>query len=159
MRALGSGFTLALMLVFAACASDGLDAPPPGCGSETEIAELDETNRARLDAGVAPLACVTALAVAARKHAQDMCDQGYFDHVSLDGRSFEDRIRAEGVMFGMGGENIARGQPTAAAVHASWMMSDGHRGNILHPGYARIGIGHVPCPDGGGPFWVQTFAD
>src|SRR5690348_15824948 len=36
------------------------------------------------------------LRLSARRHSQDMADQNYFSHTSLDGRTFDQRIRAAG---------------------------------------------------------------
>ncbi|MGF1469110.1 MAG: CAP domain-containing protein [Sandaracinaceae bacterium] len=115
-------------------------------------------NEARTAAGSPPLTCDRNATAAARGHSQDMCDNRYFSHTSLDGRRFTDRMREAGVRFGAGGENIARGQRTAASVHDAWMNSSGHRRNILNAAYRRLGVGHVACP-GYGPVWTQNFAD
>jgi uncharacterized protein YkwD len=76
----------------------------------------------------------------------------YFSHTSRDGRSFDRRITDAGHPF-PGGENIARGQRTPAAVTSAWMSSPGHRANILHCAFTTIGVGHDPR----GPHWVQDF--
>lgn len=135
----------------------GGDTAPTGCASAVEQEELDLTNEARASAGLPALVCDEALARAARLHSQDMCDQGYFSHSSRDGRSFTDRLDAQGASYGSAGENIAWGQRTPSEVHSAWMGSSGHRANILGRGYRRIGIGHVDC--GGSPYWTQDFTD
>ena len=38
------------------------------------------------------------------------------------------------------GENIAMGQRTPAEVMSAWMNSPGHKANILHSGYTKIGV-------------------
>ncbi len=57
------------------------------------------------------------------------------------------------------GENIAmgsRGVPEGA-LHNAWMHSEGHRANILGPGYTRVGVGAYCAPDGS--IWLtQSFA-
>ncbi|UJR81665.1 Transporter [Sandaracinus amylolyticus] len=132
--------------------------PPPECGDPIEQEQLRLTNDERVRAGLSPLVCDPGLTRAARLHSQDMCDQGYFDHDSLDGRTFRDRIDAQDVTWRAIGENIARGQPTPADVHEAWMNSPGHRANIMGEQFGRIGIGHVAC-GGTGPYWTQDFAD
>jgi hypothetical protein len=127
------------------------------CADPIVVSELGLTNGARQAAGLTPLACDEALSRAARLHSQDMCDQGYFSHASLDGRSFVDRIVAQGATYRTAGENIARGQRTPDEVHDAWMDSSGHRANILGAGYGRIGIGYVAC--GGRHYWTQDFTD
>lgn len=132
-----------------------LDAEP--CGSEFEAEVIELANASRAEEGLEPLECDVDMTIAARLHSQDMCDQGYFSHNSLDGRTPWERMRAQGVRFGRAAENIARGQRTPASVHGSWMNSPGHRANILTRGLRRIGVGHVAC--GGGPYWTEVFAD
>ncbi|MCC7540465.1 MAG: hypothetical protein IT379_29885 [Deltaproteobacteria bacterium] len=134
-------------------------APPPstGCGNAIEQEELALTNMARASSGLGPLECDPLLTEVARAHSQDMCDRGYFDHTSLDGRSPFDRMRDAGVRYGTAGENIAWGQRTPDEVHDAWMNSSGHRANILGGDYNRIGIGYVEC--GGMPLWTQNFTD
>lgn len=132
--------------------------PTPGCGTAVEMEQLRITNAERTAAGLSALVCDEGLTRAARAHSQDMCDQGFFSHDSLDGRTFRDRIDAEGVRWSRIGENIARGQRDAMAVHVAWMGSSGHRANIMSSSFGRIGIGHVACP-GSGPYWTQDFAD
>ncbi|WP_173139341.1 CAP domain-containing protein [Kibdelosporangium persicum] len=92
------------------------------------------------------------LTSAAQKHSTDMASQRYFSHTSKDGRSFADRIRAEGYPS-PGGENIAQGQRSARQVMESWMRSEGHRENILRCGFRTIGVGL----DTNGFYWVQNF--
>ncbi len=135
----------------------GGDTAPSGCASAIEAEELELTNQARSERGLPPLECDEDMARAARLHSQDMCDQGYFSHTSRDGRSFTDRLDAQGVSYRTAGENIAWGQQTPEDVHRAWMGSSGHRANILGSQYGRIGIGHVDC--GGSPYWTQSFAD
>lgn len=134
---------------------DGGPPPDPACESPTEAEVRRLANEARGSAG--PLACDPNLAAAARDHAQDMCDRGYFSHTSQDGRSFTDRLDEAGASYRSAGENIAWGQRGPSEVHTSWMNSPGHRRNIMNSAYGRIGVGHVDC--GGRPHWVQDFAD
>ena len=52
------------------------------------------------------------------------------------------------------GENIAEGSRgvTTGSLHVAWMKSDGHRQNILSPGFTRVGIGAY-CA-GNGSIWL-----
>lgn len=112
-------------------------------------------NVERAAAGCAAVTVNPVLAEVARAHSQDMADQAYFSHTSLDGRSPWDRLAGAGYSDGSG-ENIAAGQGTAQDVMSSWMNSSGHRSNILNCGSTTmgVGIGH------GGPYgiyWTQVF--
>lgn len=112
-------------------------------------------NVERAKAGCGAVHVDDRLTTASRLHSQDMADQSYFSHTSLDGRSPWDRMRTQGYTDGSG-ENIAAGQATPAAVMSSWMNSAGHKANILNCSSVAIGvgIGH------GGPYgiyWTQGF--
>ena len=53
------------------------------------------------------------------------------------------------------GENIAmgRGAPESS-LHVAWMHSQGHRDNMLSPGFTDVGIGMYCAPDGS--MWATT---
>ncbi|MGW0601236.1 sigma-70 family RNA polymerase sigma factor [Streptomyces sp. NPDC002776] len=99
-------------------------------------------NNERAKAGCGPVTHDGRLARAAQLHSEDMSQNQYFDHTSLDGRTFADRAAAQGHPS-PGAENIARGQTTPAAVMAAWMNSQGHRENILNCSLTTMGIGLV----------------
>ncbi len=111
---------------------------------------LNLVNAHRAAASCPALRADDQLARAATLHAQDMVDQGYFSHTSLDGRTFGDRVTAQGYAR-PGGENIAAGQQTAQAVVDAWMASEGHRANILNCDFTAMGLGRA------GNTWVQVF--
>jgi uncharacterized protein YkwD len=77
-----------------------------------------------------------------------MVRQRFFDHVSPDGTTFDQRVKAAGyVSFQTLAENIAWGsgqRATPARIVNGWMHSSGHRRNILDRGLHEIGIGIVP---------------
>jgi len=90
---------------------------------------------------------------AARGHSEDMAEQNYFSHDSLDGRSFSQRISDAGYTCNMCGENIAGGYSTPQAVVNAWMNSQGHRDNILSSSFCDIGVGYASD----GHYWTQDF--
>ena len=108
-------------------------------------------NQERAARGLPALRFDPALARAAQAHAEDMVRNDYFDHVSLDGSDFSDRAGAAGYEGFATGENIARGQESAAEVMRAWMSSDGHRRNILSAQSNEIGVGLEQRT------WVQVF--
>ncbi|MEJ7576273.1 MAG: CvpA family protein [Pyrinomonadaceae bacterium] len=110
---------------------------------EAEMLEL--VNEERRAAGLAPLAPDPELTEVARRHSTDMWTRGYFAHVTPDGRDPFDRIREGGVRFLTAGENLALA-PTVRIAHTGLMNSPGHRANILHSQFGRVGIGIM---DGG----------
>ncbi|MEV8437805.1 CAP domain-containing protein [Actinosynnema sp. NPDC051121] len=138
------------------------EVPPPAPAvptrTEVELAEakvVELTNGERAAHGCPALAADDRLAAAARAHSADMAARNYFDHVSQDGRSFVDRVRAAGYPS-PGAENIAAGQRTAEAVVKGWMDSPGHRANILNCKLKALGVGMAR---GGsyGIYWTQNF--
>ncbi len=101
------------------------------------------------------------LADAARLHAKDMADNDYFEHDSLDGRTFVDRIEASAYEGYPGGENIAMGFQSAQAVLQGWLNSPGHCQNLMDPDFVDMGLGFASRTDAGytlpTTYWVQDF--
>ncbi len=128
-----------------------------GAATSAALEVLRLTNAARAAHGCRALRWNAALGSAAAAHSADMRDRNYFDHNTLDGRSPFDRIRATGYTYRAAGENIAAGQPTAAAVMNSWMNSPGHRANILNCDYTELGVGVARGGSGYGIYWTQVF--
>ena len=114
-------------------------------------------NRERVAAGLAPLAMDPDLQRVARAHADDMLRRGYFAHLSPEGATPFDRMRAANITFRQAGENLALA-PNLSVAHRGLMNSPGHRANILQPGFGRAGIGVL---DAGlrGQMFVQLFRD
>ncbi|OMQ16135.1 hypothetical protein A7K94_0204580 [Modestobacter sp. VKM Ac-2676] len=83
-----------------------------------------------------------------------MRDRDFFSHVDPDGRDPFARARAAGIQSARA-ENIAYGQPDAAAVMTAWMASPGHRANILNCDLRTLGVG--VAAGSGGPWWTQLF--
>ncbi|QJS99408.1 sigma-70 family RNA polymerase sigma factor [Streptomyces asoensis] len=112
-------------------------------------------NKERATAGCGPLTEDSLLRDAAQGHSDDMAARDFFDHTNPDGADPGRRITAAGYRWSTYGENIAKGQQTAASVMTSWMNSEGHRANILNCSFKNIGVG---IHDGsGGPWWTQNF--
>lgn len=134
--------------------------------NEIESYILEYTNYERKLYGLSPLSYDEKLSVVARLHSQDMANNNYFDHYSLNGDGPTERAEKEGYpttkalgggAFAVGiAENIGM-MPTgnvegvgyvsndprdiAQAQVNSWMGSPGHRANILDASYSVIGIG------------------
>jgi uncharacterized protein YkwD len=124
-----------------------------------ERGAFDAVNRERASHGLPALAWSDALAAVARGHSEDMAARHYFDHVTPDGLSPADRLRAAGLSYRRASENIARNQgvedPVAAAV-SGWMRSAGHRANILDPVPTSSGLG-IAVDDAGMAWFTQVF--
>ncbi len=124
---------------------------------QMEMDMLEMVNRERTSRGFSELVIDEKARDVARKHGVDMFEQGYFSHTNLEGKSSADRMKDGEVEFSMAGENLAFSKDLLSA-HNGLMESPGHRENILHPFFHRVGIGVV---DGGvyGIIFVQNFAD
>lgn len=111
------------------------------------------TNEERKKRGLIPLIWDARLARVAQLHANDMTKRNYFSHTTPEGRTWKDRLDRGGVPYSWSGENIAWGYETPEKFMQAWMRSRGHRENILHSKYSRIGIGWS------GSKVVQDFTD
>ena len=148
-----------------------------GDPTASEQAHLEFINRARLDpvgeaarlgidlfegvaagailgTAVQPLVMNAFILQAARLHSQDMIDQDFFAHYSLDGKSPFDRMNDAGYQYSTAGENIAfigstgflDEVDTALQLHDNLFIDEGypdrgHRVNILNENFKEIGAG------------------
>ncbi|PSR16706.1 hypothetical protein C8255_16460 [filamentous cyanobacterium CCP3] len=119
-----------------------------------DLLRLVNAERQRVNAP--PLVLNEKLTTAAQRHSQDMATSRRMSHTGSDGSTMRSRIDATQYRWSTIGENVAMGQPTAAAVMSAWMSSPGHRQNILNPAFTELGIGQA---NGGGRlYWTQVFA-
>ncbi len=123
---------------------------PYSTGDAVPVASLEQQmleliNEERLNAGLSLLEMDPDLTLVARDHSQDMFERGYFAHVTPEGITPFDRIKAAGVDYVIAGENLAHAA-TLSVAHSGLMNSPGHRANILRPEFGRVGIGIL---DGG----------
>jgi uncharacterized protein YkwD len=116
---------------------------------------LDAANHERSTAGLQPLKWDSALATAARQHAQVMVSQNLLLHQCLDEPPLDQRAARAGAIFSMIAENIAVG-PNPETIHRGWMHSSGHRKNILSADVTAVGI--ATMRGSGGLFAVQDFS-
>ena len=126
---------------------------------EQQVVEL--VNQERAKAGLPPLKRNPDLDYAARYHARDMHDDGYFSHDTYDGSVFVcdtwQRLSNYYPTTGWRGENIAAGYTTPGEVMTGWMNSSGHKANILNSNYREIGVGYYSGSSGYRHYWVQDF--
>ncbi|KGR86764.1 SafA/ExsA family spore coat assembly protein [Lysinibacillus odysseyi] len=118
---------------------------------EEEVVRLVNVERAK--EGLSPLKIDWELARVAKYKAQDMHDKNYFSHTSPTYGSPFDMMKHFGISYTAAGENIAKGQKSAAQVVQAWMNSEGHRANIMSTKYTHIGVGYVAD----GNYWSQMF--
>ncbi len=112
----------------------------PKVREDLEAKMLVLVNKERAKEGLQPLKADIEMREVARAHARDMFAKGYFAHMNKENLSPAQRARKAGVRFITAGENLALG-PTLQICHEGLMNSPGHRANILHKAYGRLGIG------------------
>lgn len=108
---------------------------------------FERVNDERTARGLDPLVWHPGLAALAGTWSQTMIESAY-EH-SPDGY-----LAHRG--FAAFGENIAMGQYDTTELHVGWMESDGHRANILRPGFDAMGVGIV-CRGDGRMWATQVF--
>ena len=123
-----------------------------------ESGVLQQLNSIRVDHGLTPLRASARLTAAAAQHSREMASDGYFDHNSVDGTSFSNRIArwysSSGYGYWSVGENLLWSSPTVdpARALAMWMHSPMHRANILNAGWREVGVSAVHLSAAGGPY-------
>lgn len=123
-------------------------------------------NRDRQLNGLAPLAENPLLSQAAQGHSQDMMTRNYYDHITPEGKTPSDRFAqisgrggvGENIMQQTGATGVSLNYGLIERFQKSWMYSQGHRQNLLEPGYTRFGYGIVTDAITGRAYAVQQFA-
>jgi uncharacterized YkwD family protein/spore coat assembly protein SafA len=118
---------------------------------EREVIRL--TNVKRQQNGLSPMYENWELSRCARYKSNDMAAKGYFSHQSPTYGSPFDMMKHFGISYQSAGENIAKGQQTAAAVVESWYNSPGHKANMLSRSFNQIGVGYNASQK----VWTQMF--
>ena len=106
--------------------------------ADQEVYEM--TNAYRNYMGKALFKLEDRTTTAARKHREDMANNNYFQHNSLDGSKFSARLTAEGISWSGAGENICAGAGDAINMVIGWIGSSGHRKGMLTD-FKYIGVG------------------
>ncbi len=77
---------------------------------------------------------------AAQLKAQDMATNGYFSHVSPDGKTPWYWFNLAGYSFKYAGENLAINFQDSKDIYNAWIESPDHKANILNSKFTEIGI-------------------
>ena len=109
----------------------------------TSSAIISLTNQERNNAGFSTLGQNPSLASAAVLKANDMLQKDYWAHFSPDGTSPWYFFGLVGYQYSAAGENLARDFATSSGVVNAWMVSSGHKANILNSSFTQIGVGVV----------------
>jgi len=128
--------------------------------TEVEQRAFEQTNSARIKSGLAPLVWDPELCRMARAHSENMAKQGFFSHETPEGLQLKERAHENGIAhFRVIAENIAYNKgysdPGGFAVER-WMISSGHRANILYIGFQASAIGSYVAADGS-TYLTQVF--
>jgi uncharacterized protein YkwD len=128
--------------------------------TEVEQRAFEQTNNARIKSGLAPLVWDSELYRMARAHSENMAKRGFFSHETPEGLQLKERAHENGIAhFRVIAENIAYNKgysdPGGFAVER-WMISSGHRANILYIGFQASAIGSYVAADGS-TYLTQVF--
>jgi uncharacterized protein YkwD len=135
-----------------------LDEPAPAPGTPPDSGEgadaegamaraiFDRVNAERENRGLQRVEWDDQLAQVARGWSRSMADTGRLEHQDMQQVLGREDVRG---FVGLG-ENIftSSGPVPAGVLHVGWMRSDGHRVNVLNPGWNRLGVGVFCAPDG-----------
>ncbi len=123
----------------------GVPTDPGAPARQVEQAILEMVNAERGERGLPPVAWNEELAEQARAWSRDMAGRDVLEH--------QDLMQVIGQFDGLTaiGENVYRatGPVPAGRAHVGWMRSEGHRRNVLEPGFEMLGVGVHCAPDGG----------
>lgn len=116
---------------------------------------VQETNLQRQENGLQSLQENYLLADAAVAKANDMLVKQYFEHVSPAGISPGQLVQTYGYDYIVAGENLILGNfSSEREVVDDWMVSPGHRANILNERFSEIGVAVVKGSYEGRTVWV-----
>lgn len=134
----------------------------PGC-TQPSLADswrsevLQLVNDERTARGVDPLTHNQTLEDQAEQYVCEMIFHDFFAHDNpVTGTSLQDRSDEFGYDYSYIGENLAAGQRAPVEVIRDWMLSEGHRANILDTGFTEAGVG-VRTGGEYGYYWVLEF--
>ncbi len=114
----------------------------------------DAADAARAAAGLRATTWDDGLARAARQHAAQLAARGVLDHTGATPatRTVADRLARAGAPYAHHGENLAyvlgAADPVGKTVDG-WLASPGHRANLLHAEFDRVGFGSATDAAGG----------
>ena len=144
--------------------------PTPAPVNDRVAALINEINRVRTDAGLAPYHVDGRLNQAAQAHSEDLANNDRWSHSGSDGSSPQDRMRRAGYPLAEGDELLAANSTDVVAIVNAWMGYPPYRDVLLNPDYVDIGAGYaynaaatydhywtvnVARPETGGPGQVE----
>jgi len=110
--------------------------------SEKELMILNDINKVRREHNLTILRLNKAVSFVARSHSKDMAERSYFDHETLEGITFQQRLANNSLYYLYAGENIAMLDiDFLNETVNNWMQSPGHRATILNDDWDEVGVG------------------
>lgn len=107
--------------------------------------------------GVEELKLSHVLTAVARAHTEDQAIRlGRISHTGSDGSTLGERARRQGYNYRTVAENVASGQRSPDHVVRSWMISTGHRRNIVRNDVEHMAVWFMRARDGR-VYWTQLF--
>lgn len=141
-------------------ATSSVTSPSINEANKYERRAFEMTNKVRVKNGLPPFVWDAELCRMARTHSENMAREGFFSHKSPEGMQMRERARAAGILrFRVLGENIAYNQnfdDPGAFVVERWMISPGHRANILSHEFRSSAVGSFVAADGK-VYFTQVF--
>ena len=113
-------------------------------------------NSDRIRYSLAPLTIDPELSRIARIKSEDMRDNQYFAHTSPTYGNIRKMLAHFGYEYAAASENIAH-HATIEKAQAAFLSSPGHRKNILHKTFTKVGIG-IAADKKGHVYLTQIFA-
>ncbi|MFH8484049.1 CAP domain-containing protein [Streptomyces longisporoflavus] len=135
--------------------SAGSDGTGAGAGAARRT--VAAVNRARADAGCAPVRLSAALMRAARGHSGHMARHRRLAHTGAGDSTPAERLRDAGFRARRSAEVIAAGPDTPQAAVSLWLASPPHRKALLTCGFTHAGVGGAAGR--GGPWWTLDLAE
>jgi uncharacterized protein YkwD len=132
----------------------------PGSSSDTRTV-IDLINRARILAGVDPVADSPELDAAAQAHSVDMVQHNYLDHTGFDGSEPQQRADAAGYhvppQTGWIVVEVISARGPGPDGPVNWWLGDRqHNRVLLNPRWREIGAGYAQGGDYGN-YWTADF--
>ena len=115
---------------------------------EVSFRLLDSMNTLRAAKSLPPVAFDAALNAAAETHSRDMSVQNRPWHFGSDGSSPLERVRRQGYMAHLGGEDISETYENEITTLNAWMQNRDTRDVIMDPKTSDFGIGWYQEPSG-----------
>lgn len=136
----------------------GVGGPPPVITTPTGSQQLLALiNSARQAAGVKPVLTDSRITTIAQGRSSDMAARNYFEHVTPEGKSFEDFLKEGGIRYKFGGEilskNNFRADLAPAKAYDFFANSPSHKAIMLEARFTSVGVGEAKDAKG---YYVYT---